>query len=47
VCSPGVNEGVNTPPRGQFSPQRAKLTPRGEVKNGPLLIPVPAVDDKE
>jgi hypothetical protein len=45
-CSPlGVNEGVNIPPRGehsprgQISPQGAKLTPgdRGEVMNGPLI----------
>jgi hypothetical protein len=37
-CSPlgvnaGVNEGVNTPPRGQISPPGA----RGGVKNGPLI----------
>jgi hypothetical protein len=40
-CSPlgvneGVNEGVNIPPRGQFSPLGAK----GEVKNGPLFAKV-------
>jgi hypothetical protein len=35
-CSPvGVNEGVNIPPRGQISPLGVKVTPRGEVKNGP------------
>jgi hypothetical protein len=37
-CSPqGANEGVNFTPRGQISPQRAKLGARGEVNNGPLV----------
>jgi hypothetical protein len=40
VFSPGVNEGVNIPPRGQISPLEAKFTIRGEVKNGPQITPL-------
>jgi hypothetical protein len=31
VFTPGLNKGVNIPPRGQISPLGAKFTPRGEV----------------
>jgi hypothetical protein len=36
--TPGVNEGVNIPRRGQISPLGAKFTPRGEVYTwGPVV----------
>jgi hypothetical protein len=37
VLTVGVNKVVNIPPRGQSPPLEAKFTPRGEVKNGPLV----------
>jgi hypothetical protein len=37
-CSPpGGDRGVEISTRGQISPLATKLTPRGEVKNGPLF----------